>query len=826
MTLTFLKLHNNLFKGIVLLWLMLFSMTLFAQSNFQNDLLKKGSLNVSLITPKMVGTYDPSSNDPVVLKFDAANADSLFISGILNDFYHDMISIGEVVKLEEGKGEFSFPQKMLHGKGIKWLDLAIEYNGRIDSVHFSLAAMVPMGNDYTSDFKFGIAGIRYDSIPQLPWLYAAAEQVGVQFERKYADWQEIQPDSMSWDWSKLDAELAEMWKKGINRELLLTGTPPWAASSSYSEFKNKRRVPPHTKYWKEYVHRVVSRYQDTIKYYEIWNEPDFGFFVGTTPEYLEVLKVAHSEIKAVNDQLVVLSGGFADTSPRAQFFDRRGDLHKDAVRLGQNYFDIHGIHIHGTYDQFKSRVDGPLQDIRNQLKSEKPLWFNETAMHSTKIGQKEQAKTLFKKMNLAMARQAMGYCWFSLKDNEAFAEDDPEHNYGMITTANSPKAVYVVYNEMIRNLHDKTYVEDVDLGNGYEAFLFQDPDGFLLNAWKEEHSIGDQIIQLGVDESAIVSVSDLMGNEKSYENISGSVAVPINSDGVFIHIKNASKKPKVLKPVFKLDKALLKGENGKVRIQIPENLQEALEVKVVDKNQKLADFRLPIKKEINVITASDVLTFKVYSAARKMNALLSFPVSRPLLVSSGVNDSPDLILDNSEFVKNKYEHDPNTSHLVWKGAEDLSVNTWVGVKQDTVLLNFLVQDDVHKQPENGILQFKGDGIQLALRANGMNGFWELGFALSDSGKEDRAFWAAPEGYAAEAASDIGLTVERGEKTTTYRLKIPMKKFGLGAVQEEGFYMSFVVNDNDGEIREGWMELTPGLAGGKDFKKFKHVIFKE
>ena len=718
--------------------------------------------------------------------------------------------------------KITFPDTVFSNLGIKWVKLKLKSKDINHTINFSFAYMDPVGNDYKSDFKFGVAGIRYTDKEELEWLYKSAALVGIQYERKYASWGQIQPDSTTWNWDKLDEELRIMESYGIERQLLLNGTVGWAANSKYADRKNKGSVPPAIAPWRRYVSEITKRYNGRINYIEIWNEPDIGFFAGTTSEYLEMLKAAHEEIKAVNPAIKVLSGGFAQGAPRQNYFIKRGDLHKDAVRLGQDYFDIHAFHRHGPFEIFKYNVDGPLKEIRDQLQSPRPLWFNETAMHSTFIGEKEQAKILFQKLSFSMARDAMGYSWFSLKNNTRHPVTSHEHNYGMITGNNSPKAVYVVYNELVKHLKDKHFVKEPVLGKGFEAFMYASDNDYLINTWKQDASIPDQLAVFRINEGCKVIVSDLMGNQKEYSVQNNKVIVPIHKDGSFINFLNCPEAPQVETPLFALYQPIIADEN--LNIEIPLNLREKLTVNPVLKVIDHAEVK-QTKEKIILNTEKSLITLQLLDPDAGIDESLEVPVTKPLIINYTNTENYQINLAEYSNVVNNYEHDPNTQHLTWNGKEDLSVKNRISIENENLVLRFIVTDDAHHQTKTGHSQYGGDGIQLAFKTQEMLGFWEIGFARTNSGASDVYIWSSPAGYSANVIKSITLETERRITETTYKAEIPLKLFGLNNLHSSGFYYTFIVNDNDGEKREGWIQYTEGLGGGKDPNKFKYVVFK-
>jgi hypothetical protein len=67
----------------------------------------------------------------------------------------------------------------------------------------------------------------------------------------------------------------------------------------------------------DFVHAVVSRYKDRIKYYQLWNEPNIYPEWGEQPvsaaDYTRLLKLGYARAKEADPQAVIISAGLAQT---------------------------------------------------------------------------------------------------------------------------------------------------------------------------------------------------------------------------------------------------------------------------------------------------------------------------------------------------------------------------------------------------------------------------------------------------------------------------------------------------------------------------------
>ncbi len=160
----------------------------------------------------------------------------------------------------------------------------------------------------------------------------------------------------------------------------------------------------------------------------------------------------------------------------------------------------------------------------------------------------------------------------------------------------------------------------------------------------------------------------------------------------------------------------------------------------------------------------------------------------------------------------------------YRGAEDLAAAFECSYDRDNLYLAVTVTDDVFHQTETDIANaWRGDSLQLA-------------FQLPDSESAARTeLDAALIGGKAltlvrEAQGDRSKTpasvIDRNGRTTVYRLTIPAPLLGVKAF-EEGMLLTaaFLVNDNDGDGRKGFLAWGEGIGIGKNPSLYNLLIFK-
>lgn len=138
-------------------------------------------------------------------------------------------------------------------------------------------------------------------------------------------------------------------------------------------------------------------------------------------------------------------------------------------------------------------------------------------------------------------------------------------------------------------------------------------------------------------------------------------------------------------------------------------------------------------------------------------------------------------------------------------------------------------DDVHHQPfkADGPL-FDGDSVQIGIdtlcnrSVNYDNDDYELCFGLTRNGPEFSVF-AAPGGMAERTEKQAVFKAVREGEITRYDIELPWSALGVTPKRGMKLGFSFLVNDNDGAVRKGFLQWTSGIGPRKDPRQFGTLI---
>ena len=148
--------------------------------------------------------------------------------------------------------------------------------------------------------------------------------------------------------------------------------------------------------------------------------------------------------------------------------------------------------------------------------------------------------------------------------------------------------------------------------------------------------------------------------------------------------------------------------------------------------------------------------------------------------------------------------------------------------KENLKLKLNVTDDHHVVKHFNDEAWKSDGVQIGIAMNHQKGIWKIGLSHPAPGQSAVFIWSAPDGFnPKDAATKIRLKSSRDEKKkqTVYEVEIPCETIGLNPQTTESFRFNVLINDNDGYGREGWIQITEGIAGTRSSEPYPLLIFE-
>ena len=134
---------------------------------------------------------------------------------------------------------------------------------------------------------------------------AAAGMKWVRVDMGWGSFQENGPDSYSqWYIDRADRVVNEARARGLNVLATIWWTPGWANGNA-----GRETPPTDPQAYGRFAGWAADHFKGRVAAWEIWNEPNDGFFKGTAADYAKLLKAAYPAIKAADPASKVVFGG-------------------------------------------------------------------------------------------------------------------------------------------------------------------------------------------------------------------------------------------------------------------------------------------------------------------------------------------------------------------------------------------------------------------------------------------------------------------------------------------------------------------------------------
>ena len=695
---------------------------------------------------------------------------------------------------------------------------------KIGKIPFSrrVACLAPLAPAKHEGMQYGMMVMTWP-LPVMERAAAATALSGADFVRSSIIWNDVERQRGKWNWKYTDGYMDILTKNGLRWAPMLWYPPAWATAKdwkpSYTPVRKRLGFPrPDYAAWEEYVRQSVRRYGDRIKVTEIWNEPELPGFANFSPEeYAELLKRATAVARKEKPAVKVSTCGYTclpGQHPRMTY----PDFMPRSLKAADGYYDITSIHGHGFFPDFCDMIDGFIK-LRKRLNVTVPWAANETAVSSSWCSRQVQAEVLFQKMIFVHARGGGAYVWHNLRDLGRNPLNK-EHNFGLFDANFEPKEAFAAYHTVVNLFRGAVFRKDLSANGGY-CFLFENQGKFLAAGWTFQPPAAEKLLRFKNVTGNVFSV-DLCGNRTPVKAVDGEVLFKLTAT------------PSTL--VFEQNQApvcagefLTSGKTGEFRIAVPRAVQAVqarfgkggfLERQLHNGIFAIAELKQRLQKvtpvSIRLKTVWGDVELKYYAISR-----LSFPAG------DDFSRKPDFEQQNSESYCSTSPNDPMYADCYFKGAEDCSVKTWLGLKNDKVILQLQVRDDIHFQDKKGTQLYIGDSLQVLFSRTATGGRWKFGFALGNDGKVGSFCWNKPDKRSGEAVlAKVKCSIVRREKSkeTFYRIEFPAGE--LGIAPGVPFRFNIQLNDNDGKCRVGYHAIAEVLDDGKNDTGFPEITFQK
>ncbi len=401
----------------------------------------------------------------------------------------------------------------------------------------------------------------------LPWV----QQAGFTSIRTHIYWREIEPANTTpdaFDWAGYDQRLRDYRAHGLEPLVSIVGYPAWATRYACGGGLLAGMAPE----WRQFVRALAERYSAPPYDVHIWeignevdgetevdpeedsqrppqaggNEPTWPFggcWGDIAPQYVDFLRIAYQEIKAVDPDAIVMLGGLAYTEFDHWFIQ---DFFDNFLAAGGGaYTDVIGFHWFKGFQVWPTAVDKAreLRNIMAKYDVDKPMWLTETYMPD-QVQDEDTRAERYEFITQELPRtlgsgEIERVYWYSFSD---WPEGWSDIDRGLVTRDHQPKPglkVFEIMAEFVAGIPSRAHLA------GVEAYHLRRPDTgdetwVLWSTDGETHTTtlpapGTTVtagrIQMGDSYATTRLVQvDITHNAEQ-------VTIPVGQDAVFVRIR-------------------------------------------------------------------------------------------------------------------------------------------------------------------------------------------------------------------------------------------------------------------------------------------------
>lgn len=296
---------------------------------------------------------------------------------------------------------------------------------------------------------------KYPSRQELEKAAQLMNEAGIGMARFDFLWEDIEPAQGRFDFEKYDLIVEVLSRHNIKILGILNYSTSWAAACP-----DWNCVPKDNELFVNYAVRVIGRYKDRVKHWEVWNEPDSSTYWSQQDglkSYCALLKEVYQAAKLADPDCKILNGGLAlGLSSVNRLYDNGA----------KEYFDILNIHFfeNPLYpNRVKAVTAYPKLARKVMLRNgdaDKEIWITEIGCPGVKKGlavadwwmgtnpnEKEQAVWL-KEVYAALIKERVvaKIFWAFLRDCDSHWGNGVDY-FGLLRWDFSPKPAFFAYKE-------------------------------------------------------------------------------------------------------------------------------------------------------------------------------------------------------------------------------------------------------------------------------------------------------------------------------------------------------------------------------------------
>jgi hypothetical protein len=214
-------------------------------------------------------------------------------------------------------------------------------------------------------------------------------------------WKDVESAPGNYSWGFWDEVIGAYSANGIKVLLSIPKAPDWSRPSGDDRSVEGPPQDPNT--YASFVGQVAARYAGKVQAIEVWNEQNLYYEAGgqgrvNPAAYTELLKLSYNAIKAVNPDMIVVSGAMTPTgAPPPVAMDDVEYLRQMYANGAKGYFDAVGAHPSGFANDPEAVYQGGDFDPARGYDDHRSFFFRATmeAYRQVMVDNGDGSKTIW-----------------------------------------------------------------------------------------------------------------------------------------------------------------------------------------------------------------------------------------------------------------------------------------------------------------------------------------------------------------------------------------------------------------------------------------------
>ncbi len=359
-----------------------------------------------------------------------------------------------------------------------------------------ITGLMPVSADEGASVKGFCTHLRKfsDNSKNLELVY----NTGTKTLREDVYWLSIEKKKGLYNWNDYDWWMNALNENGIDLYIAVTALQP---PSFYYSDKSKKPFfsePTEINAFCNFLRALIKRYP-FIKYIELWNEPNYAFGTGGTPEermqcYVNMVKAASAAIREVSTSVEIVGGCTAIGFPGSKEprIDGRDFCDYVFPRIYQ-YVDAVSWHTYVTPGNaedslMQDRID-TIKDKLSNIGAWKKVYTSETGwvtgnVNNVSVTEEAQAYNIAKVFPIMEENDIDGTYIYDFR-NDGNDLNEKGHNFGLVNYDGTPKESYNLFKEHLEKTDGYRHVGEIPASDSdKESHLYAGKNDAVVMSWK------------------------------------------------------------------------------------------------------------------------------------------------------------------------------------------------------------------------------------------------------------------------------------------------------------------------------------------------------